>query len=166
MVTLIRRSSILLLISAFTLIRPSLGETLQGRVVGITDGDTITLLDASNMQWKIRLLGIDAPESKQEFGRKSKEALSSVVFNRQVSVEYNKKDRYGRTVGKIIVDGIDANLEQVKFGMAWHFKKYQKEQSLEDRAIYTQAESQARKDKRGLWQNADPMPPWIWRKNH
>ena len=80
----------------------------------------MTVLDASNTQFKIRLLGIDAPEKKQAFGSKSKESLSALVFNKQVTVEYHKKDKYGRTVGKITVDGVDANLEKVKAGMAWH----------------------------------------------
>lgn len=143
---------------------PSSAEILLGRVVGIADGDTVTVLDRSNTQFKIRLMGIDAPEKKQAFGNKSKQSLSALVFNKQVAVEYSKQDRYGRTVGKIIVDGIDANLEQVKAGMAWHYKQYQNEQSEEDRALYAQAEVQARMEKRGLWLDADPTPPWEWRK--
>lgn len=154
------------LLLLFTLIVaiPSVADTLQGRVVGIADGDTVTVLDASNTQVKIRLMGIDAPEKKQAFGNKSKESLSALVFNKQVTVEYNKRDKYGRTVGKIIVNGVDANLEQVKAGTAWHYKKYQNEQSVEDRSIYAQAEEKARVEKRGLWVDADPTPPWEWRK--
>ena len=104
------------------------------------------------------------PKKKQAFGYRSKQSLSALVFNRQVQVEYNKKDKYGRTVGKIIVDGVDANLEQVKAGMAWHYKQYQKEQSVDDRSFYAQAEGQARAAGRGLWIDADPVPPWDWRK--
>lgn len=132
--------------------------------MGIADGDTVTVLDASNTQVKIRLMGIDAPEKKQAFGRKSKESLSALVFNKQVTVEFSKKDKYGRTVGKIVVDGVDANLEQVKAGMAWHYKKYQNEQSEDDRSNYAIAEEQARVEKRGLWVDTDPTPPWVWRK--
>lgn len=139
-------------------------DTLQGRVVSIADGDTVTLLDASNTQWKIRLMGIDAPEKKMPFGQKSKETLSDLVFNKQVSVEYNKKDRYGRTVGKIIVNGTDANLEQVKAGMAWHYKQYQKEQSPDDRVSYAEAQVKARDQKLGLWIEPAPTPPWDWRR--
>lgn len=109
-----------LLLAATLLACPSYADTLQGRVVAVTDGDTVTVLDADNTQFKIRLMGIDAPEKKQAFGSKSKESLSSLVFNKQVTIEYSKHDRYGRTIGKIIVDGVDANLEQVKVGMAWH----------------------------------------------
>jgi endonuclease YncB( thermonuclease family) len=93
-------------------------EMLNGRVVGVADGDTVTVLDASRQQHKIRLMGIDAPEKKMPFGNRSKQSLSDLVFDRQVQVEYNKKDRYGRTLGKIIVDGVDANLAQIKAGMA------------------------------------------------
>lgn len=154
----------LLLVATLLLATSSLADTLHGRVVGIADGDTVTVLDASNIQFKIRLMGIDAPEKKQSFGNKSKESLSALVFNKQVTVEYSKKDKYGRTVGKIVVDGIDANLEQVKAGMAWHYKEYQNEQSAGDRSIYAQKEVQARAEKRGLWFDADPTPPWDWRK--
>ncbi|MFZ2540912.1 MAG: thermonuclease family protein [Gallionella sp.] len=154
----------LLLLSTLIVANPSAADTLQGRVVGIADGDTVTVLDVSNTQWKIRLMGIDAPEKKQAFGNKSKESLSALVFNKQVTVEYSKKDRYGRTVGKIMVDGIDANLEQIKVGLAWHYKQYQNEQSVQDQAAYAQAEDQARAETRGLWGDAEPTPPWDWRK--
>jgi endonuclease YncB( thermonuclease family) len=81
-----------------------------------------------------------------------------------VVVEYGKKDKYGRTVGKILVGGVDANLEQVKAGMAWHYKKYQSEQSEADRITYAQAEDRARAGKVGLWFDPEPIPPWDWRK--
>lgn len=154
----------LLFVASLLVIAPSIAGTLQGRVVSISDGDTVTILDSTNTQLKIRLMGIDAPEKKQAFGNKSKESLSNLVFNKQVAVEYSKKDKYGRTVGKIIVDGIDVNLEQIKAGMAWHYKKYQKEQSVDDRHIYAQAEDKARLEKRGLWIEAKPLPPWDWRR--
>lgn len=154
---------ILTLVTALLVAHPAISDTLQGRVVGVSDGDTVTVLDASNTQWKIRLMGIDAPEKKQAFGNRSKQQLSDLVFNEQVEIEYSKKDRYGRTVGKITVEGIDANLEQVKAGMAWHYKKYQGEQSKTDRALYAEAEEAARREKQGLWIDADPEPPWEWR---
>lgn len=131
--------------------------------MGVSDGDTVKVLDASNTQYKIRLMGIDAPEKKQAFGNKSKENLSDLVFNKQVTVEYSKQDKYGRTVGRILVNGVDANLEQVKAGLAWHYKQYQREQSVGDRAAYAQAEEQARSAHLGLWADPDPTPPWDWR---
>jgi len=154
----------LLLLATLLVAIPSVADTLQGRVVGIADGDTVTVLDASMKQWKIRLMGIDAPEKKQAFGNKSKQHLSDLVYDKQVTVEYHKKDRYGRTVGKIVVDGVDANLEQVKAGMAWHYKQYEKEQSAEDCLLYAQAEEQARTEIRGLWLDGSPTPPWDFRK--
>jgi endonuclease YncB( thermonuclease family) len=140
-------------------------EILNGTVVGVADGDTVTVLDASRQQYKIRLMGIDAPEKKQAFGNKSKQALSDLVFNKQVSVEFNKTDKYGRTIGKILVDGLDANLEQVKKGMAWHYKQYQKEQSSVDRTAYAKAEELAKAEKLGLWFDPSPTPPWDFRRN-
>lgn len=155
---------ILLLAALWLFANTSAADTLNGRVVGVSDGDTVTVLDDTNTQWKIRLLGIDAPEKKQAFGNRSKQSLSALVFNRQVVVEYGKKDKYGRTVGKILVGGVDANLEQVKAGMAWHYKKYQREQSEADRIAYAQAEDRARAGKVGLWLDLEPAPPWDWRK--
>lgn len=154
---------ILLLAASLLLSNASAADTLHGRVVGVADGDTVTVLDASNTQTKVRLMGIDAPEKKQAFGSRSGEHLSDLVFDRQVTVEYSKQDKYGRTVGKILVDGVDANLEQVKVGLAWHYKQYQREQSVEDRAAYAQAEEHAKAAKRGLWVDRDPTPPWDWR---
>jgi len=143
----------------------SFADTLQGRVISISDGDTVKVLDASNTQWKIRLMGIDAPEKKQAFGQKSQEHLSDLIFDKTVTVEYSKNDKYGRTVGKILVDGVDANLEQVKTGLAWHYKKYEREQSADDRDLYAKAEEQARFEKRGLWVDVEPTSPWDWRRN-
>lgn len=155
---------LLLLIVTLVLFNNSVADTLQGRVVGITDGDTVIVLDKSNTQLKIRLMGIDAPEKKQAFGNKSKEHLSDLIFNKQVTVEYYKKDKYGRTIGRITLAGVDVNLEQIKSGLAWHYKKYQKEQALEDRFKYAQAEEYADNNKIGLWIDADPTPPWEYRK--
>lgn len=144
----------------------ALADMIRGKVVGITDGDTVTILDTSNTQHKIRLMGIDAPEKKMPFGQQSKQNLSDLIFNKQVLIEFSKKDRYGRTVGKITLNGLDANLEQIKAGMAWHYKKYQNEQSPEDRLAYAQAEVDARLAKQGIWSNPSPLPPWDWRKRH
>jgi endonuclease YncB( thermonuclease family) len=140
-------------------------EVIDGRVVGVADGDTITVLDGANTQHKIRLSGIDAPEKKQAYGNRSKQSLSDLVFNKTVQVETTKKDRYGREIGKILVNGVDANLEQVKRGFAWHYKAYQREQSAIDRQLYDLAESEARGVKLGLWADTEPVPPWEFRKS-
>lgn len=139
-------------------------DTLVGEVVGLADGDTVTVLDAQKTQHKIRLAGIDAPEKGMPWGQKSKEALSDRVYRRTVTVEWHKQDRYGRLIGKILVDGQDANLAQVADGMAWHYKEYAQEQTPDDRARYAQAELDARSARRGLWSEHDPVPPWAWRK--
>lgn len=140
-------------------------DTLQGRIVAVLDGDTVTLLDGSNKQTRIRLMGIDAPEKAQAFGMRSKQYLSELVFNKQVAVEYSKQDKYGRTIGKILVDNLDANLEQVKAGMAWHYKQYAREQIPSDRTAYAAAEELAKSTKHGLWVDSNPSPPWEWRHN-
>lgn len=141
----------------------SYAETLDGRVVGVSDGDTITVLDFNHKQHKIRLSGIDAPEKAQAFGQKSKKHLSNSVFGKQVEVTYSKTDKYGRTVGKVMVNGIDANLEQIKSGLAWHYKDFSAEQSVADRVAYANAEVVAKSSILGLWRDAKPMPPWEWR---
>ena len=139
------------------------GGTISGRVVGVSDGDTITVLDTSKVQHKIRLAGIDAPEKAQPFGQVSKEHLSGLVFGKQVTVETDKTDKYGRNVGKVLVNGTDANLAQIKAGLAWHYKEYAKEQPAADRASYASAETQARASVQGLWRDPRPMAPWDWR---
>lgn len=138
-------------------------DTIEGRVVGIIDGDTITVLDSSNRQYKIRFAGIDAPEKSQPYGQEAKEYLSDLVFNRQVTVETEKVDRYLRPVGKVLVEGRDTNLAMVVAGYAWHYKKYQAEQSPDDRLLYDSAEKEARAARRGLWEDPDPIPPSEWR---
>ena len=138
---------------------------ITGTVVRITDGDTVVVLDANKVQYKIRLVGIDAPEKKQAFGQKSKENLSKLVTGKYVVVEYDKLDRYKRVLGKILLSGEDINLEQVASGMAWHYKKYQGEQSQSDRIMYSEAEVDARDARRGLWQDPEPIPPWEYRKS-
>ncbi len=124
-------------------------DSLTGKVVKITDGDTLYVLDANYKEHKIRLAGIDAPERKQAYGLASRKHLLSIVAGKQVTVEYQKRDRYGRIVGKVLFDGIDVCLEQVKAGFAWHYKKYQHEQSLEDQRLYADTEIRAREGRLG-----------------
>jgi endonuclease YncB( thermonuclease family) len=143
---------------------PVHAEILTGTIVGISDGDTATLLDANQRQYKIRLTGIDAPEKKMPFGQRSKEHLSDLIFSRDVQVETEKLDRYGRTLGKILFDRKDINLAMINAGLAWHYKKYQNDQSRSDRLLYAHAEDQARKQRIGLWRDPNPTPPWEWRK--
>lgn len=148
-------------------------DTLTGRVVGVTDGDTITVLDAERQQHKIRLGGIDAPEKAQPFGEKSKQNLSRLVFNKNVRVEWNKLDRYGRIVGKVWVQPadcptcpmtLDAGHAQITVGLAWWYRKYADEQPPQDRGQYEFSEQEAKAKRVGLWQEAEPIPPWEWRR--
>jgi len=140
-----------------------LAETIEGRVVGVSDGDTVTVLDGTKTQHKIRLAGIDAPESKQAFGQASKKHLSDLVFGRDVTLDCGKTDKYRREVCVVMVGGQDANLAQVKAGMAWWYRQYQREQSAAQRSSYEGAETAAKARRIGLWQEADPVPPWEWR---
>ncbi len=140
------------------------GDTLTGKVGRVVDGDTLYVLDANYKDHKIRLAGIDAPERKQAYGLASRKHLASIVAGKQVTVEYQKRDRYGRIVGKVLLNGIDACLEQVKAGFAWHYKRYQREQSTEDQRLYADAENQARDERLRLWRDKKPMPPWEHRR--
>jgi endonuclease YncB( thermonuclease family) len=155
-------TQILIVILALVFSIPAWAD-ITGNVVGVADGDTITVLDADRVQHKIRLTGIDAPEKKQAFGNRSKQSLSDMVFDKNVTVETDKRDRYGRELGKVLADGKDVNLEQVRAGMAWHYKAYVRTQSAIDRQAYADAENEAKDAKRGLWVDADPTPPWEWR---
>lgn len=132
-------------------------QEIVGTVVGVTDGDTLTVLDASKTQHKIRLNGIDAPEISQAFGRRGKEALSAKVFQKPVRVHCHDKDKYGRTIGDVFVDDHDVNVEMVEEGWAWHYVKYSTSQAL---AV---AEEQAKTQKLGLWADPNPIAPWDYR---
>ena len=142
----------------------SFADQLIGKVIKVTDGDTVNVLTSENETHKIRLSGIDAPEKKQAFGNKSKQVLTDLIYGKTVSVEFNKLDKYQREVGKIMFNGQDVNLRQIKLGLAWHYKKYEKEQDVEDRSIYANAEFIAQVVKAGLWYDANPIAPWDYRK--
>ena len=133
-------------------------------MVGVSDGDTITMLDDGKTQHKVRLAGIDAPEKGQAFGERSKQSLSALVFQKRVEARCHKKDRYGREVCAVFVGLRDVGLEQIRQGMAWHYKEYQHEQTTQDRLVYRDEEENAKARRVGLWDDAKPVPPWEWRK--
>lgn len=139
-------------------------DELQGRVVAIADGDTLTILDAQNQQHKIRLAGIDAPEKNQPFGQVSRQHLAKQCFQQAASVVWNKRDRYQRIIGKVYCKGKEVGLDQIQAGLAWWYRKYAKDQTQEDQGRYSDAEIAASRDKRGLWQSPKPTPPWDWRR--
>ena len=153
-----------LLVSFLFALIDAKAEVLVGTVVGITDGDTITVLAKDNSEHKVRLMGIDAPEKTQDFGDESKKALLNYIYQREVTVEYKKQDRYKRKVGKVILDKQDICLQMIKDGLAWHYKDYEKEQSKTDRDLYSQAELKAREAKRGLWQDSKAIKPSEFRR--
>lgn len=135
------------------------GETMNGRVVGISDGDTLTILDASNTQFKIRLAAIDAPEKAQAFGQHGKQKLSDLCYGKSVSVQVVSIDRYGRSVGDVVCSSINANEVMVQSGFAWVYRKYDKGHEH----LYA-LEEEARNARRGLWADSNPTAPWDWRK--
>ena len=148
----------------FSVCTASASKILQGKVVSVADGDTITVLDAEKTQHKIRLQGIDAPEKAQAFGAKSKQALYEMVHGKTVQVSFEKSDKYGRILGKVLLDGQDICHEQIKAGLAWHYKKYQNQQPLVDREAYSASETAAKNEKLGLWSDPRPVAPWDFRK--
>jgi endonuclease YncB( thermonuclease family) len=139
---------------------------LEGRVVGVHDGDTVTLLDGARVQHRIRIAGIDAPERGQPFGTAARESLAHLVYGKRVAAHCHKRDRYGRDVCALFVEAQDVGLEQVRIGLAWWYRAYAREQSLADRASYEAAEAEARSAGRGLWRDPSPQAPWAWRRRH
>jgi endonuclease YncB( thermonuclease family) len=140
-------------------------EAITGRVIGVASGDTIIILDDSNIKYKIRLSGIDAPEKAQPYGDVSAKSLSGLVYGKEVDVEWLKLEKtHHRAVGKVLLNGVDINLEQVKLGMAWFFLHYQNEQPAQDRIDYANAQTSAEDKQIGLWADKNPTPPWEFRK--
>ncbi|MCE9554771.1 MAG: thermonuclease family protein [Planctomycetes bacterium] len=152
------RYAVALLLAVPLLAAQSPAAELVGKVVSIADGDTLTVLDFDNVQHKIRLHGIDAPERGQAFSKRSKEALGALVQDKQVTVNVVDRDRYGRDVGTVTVEGVNVNLKLVENGWAWHFVRY----APNDKAL-ADAETAARAAHRGLWFDKAPVPPWEWR---
>ena len=147
---------------------------LSGRVVAVTDGDSIVVMDAHNTLHKVRLKGIDAPEKGQPFGRQSKAYLASLVSGKDVLVESEESDQYGRVLAKVWVQPagcprcgktLDANYAQLVAGMAWWYRYFAKQQSEQDRGRYESAEFEAKARRLGLWAQPNPITPYNWRKS-
>ena len=150
-----------------------LPSSYEGRVIKVIDGDTITIKTSQNEKIKVRLTGIDAPESDQPLGKASKEKLASFIENKNVRIETHKNDRNGRVLAKVWVRPSDCatcgktlnvNHAQILAGMAWWYRRYAKELSDEDRGRYESAEDESRKRKRGLWSAPSSLAPWDWRR--
>jgi len=155
----LRAISLILAVLATGLLGAKPAGELTGRVVGVADGDTLTLLTPGKTQLKVRLDQIDAPEKAQPFGQASKQALSRQVFNRTVAVRVNGEDRYGRTLGQVRAEGRDVNAAMVAEGAAWAYRQY-----LTDQGLLT-LERRARAERRGLWAlpAEQVVAPWDWR---
>lgn len=131
---------------------------LRGKVVRIADGDTITVLCPSNIQTKVRLVRIDAPEKKQAFGEVSRKHLASMIAGKDVRLEWQSRDKYGRILGEVYAGTTNVNLRMVADGLAWHYRNF------DNTAEYAQAEKEARAKKIGLWKDKEPIAPWEFRK--
>ncbi len=133
-------------------------KQMSGRIVGVQDGDTVTLLEGGQ-EFRIRLDGIDCPEKNQAYGQVARQFTADKAFNRDVKVRWKEKDRYGRYLGTLITPrGENLNKELLKAGLAWHYKQYS------DSFVLAGLERQARKERRGLWAEQDPEPPWEFRR--
>jgi endonuclease YncB( thermonuclease family) len=131
---------------------------LEGKVVRIADGDTLTILEGPNAQHRIRLFGIDAPAKGQAFGTKAQRALADKVFSKTIRVEVVQIDRYGREVGRIYLGDRFINAEMVRDGFAWRYPQFDLARE------FSRLETDAREHKRGLWADAHPVPPWEFRR--
>ena len=133
-------------------------KLITGKVVGISDGDTFKLLESGNKTTRVRLYGVDAPEKGQEYVTQAKEKLSELIFSKAVEVVEKDTDRYGRIVGIVYADGKNINEEMLRSGYVWHYTQYDKNEA------WAQLMKGAQKRKAGLWNKANPTPPWLWRK--
>ncbi len=136
----------------------AVSHSFLGKVIKITDGDTIIVITENQQQIKIRLDGIDCPESKQDFGTRAKQAVSDLCFGKQVKVVYSGKDRYGRILGTVYIGNKNINKELLRMGLAWHYKLFNKDKEL------AKLEQEARNKRIGLWSHPNPIPPWEFRK--
>lgn len=149
-----------ILLALFFLLSAQLSpaEVFFARVVGVQDGDSITVLTQAKQRIQVRLDGIDAPEMGQDFGRRAKEALSKLIFSRTIMLKPTSQDRYGRTIAVVYLGEQNINLEMIRLGLAWHYTQYN------DDPLFQVAERFARERRIGLWSHNNPIPPWEWRR--
>ena len=137
---------------------------IHGRTIGVTDGDTIHVLTSEKQLLKVQVAFVDAPESSQAFGQRAKQAMSALVFGKDVELRLHTADRYGQLVCMVFVAGRDAGLELIKHGLAWAYERYLTEASPEIQAKYLAAETAAHVSRLGLWQDNNAQPPWEYLK--
>jgi endonuclease YncB( thermonuclease family) len=157
--------------AAYLLTTTAAAETFDAKVIGVADGDTITVLfveGETKSPRRVRISGIDAPEKAQAFGNVAREQLSRLAFGQVGRLDCRTTDRYGRSVCLVRVGGVDVGLRMIELGLAWHFKRYANTQPRDEAASYAVAETTARAAKTGLWRDlgtaAEPVAPWSWRK--
>ena len=139
-------------------------DTITVKVVGISDGDTITVLTVNKQQLKVRLAGIDAPERSQAFGMTARKHLADQIYGKNIELETRGTDKYKRTLGVVYLNEQDINELMIKDGFAWFYRKYASSQPEEEAARYAAAEESAKSEELGLWASKDPTPPWVYRK--
>ena len=152
------KKAVLFLVLFLSIATAAFGQRFPVTVVGITDGDTFTVINRDKLQLKVRIIGIDAPEKKQAYGNKSRQTLSDLIFQQQIEIDVQYQEKWGRYVAKVyLADGRDVGLLMLQAGMAWHNVNYDKTPA------YAAAEKAARKAKKGLWADAHPVAPWDFR---
>ena len=135
-------------------------ETVDGKVTRIIDGDSILVTDSKSVEYEVQLEGIDAPEIKQDFGKESTEGLSKLLKDKTVRITWKSKDNFERLLAQVYDGDKHINIELIKTGMAWHFKRYNKDEEL------AKAETAAKEAKKGLWAKESPVAPWDYRKEN
>ena len=135
-------------------------DTVEGKVTRIIDGDSILVVDAKKVEHEVQLEGIDAPEMKQDFGKESTEGLTKLLKDKSVRLTWKSKDNFDRLLAQVYDGDKHINMEMIKTGMAWHFKRYNKDESL------AKAELEAKEAKKGLWAKESPIAPWDYRKEN
>jgi endonuclease YncB( thermonuclease family) len=141
------------------LLLPQESADLAGIVVGVADGDTLTVLTPTEERVRVRLAELDAPEKAQPYGQRAKQSLSDLCYQKPARVNVHEQDRYGRSVGRVYCDGVDANAQQVRRGLAWVYDAYAAPES----DLYALQDA-AKTAKTGLWADPNPIRPWEWRK--
>ena len=135
-------------------------NTVEGKVTRVIDGDSILVTDSKSVEYEVQLEGIDAPELKQDFGKESTEGLTKLLNGKSVRLTWKSKDNFERLLAQVYDGEKHINIEMIKSGMAWHFKRYNKDEKL------AKAESEAKEAKKGLWAMESPVAPWDYRKEN
>lgn len=142
----------------------SFAEEFQGHVIYVGDGSTITVVNLKGQQLRVSLAGIDAPRRGQAFFRQSTDNLTKLTRHKKVLVQWHRKDRYGRLIGVVSLNGRDISLEQIRAGCAWRVPEYASEQTRREQIAYEKAEKTARAQRLGLWLDPSPVAPWEWQR--